>query len=55
MEVRHHSHTASDPDSHRGRKKWTHYFRGFLMLNLKQISRVNLLKHGLLAVVKKLK
>src|SRR5512138_3643701 len=33
MEVHHHSHTA-DPDSHRGRKKWTHYFWEFLMLFL---------------------
>jgi len=34
MEVHHHSHTAADPDSHRGRKKWTHYFWEFLMLFL---------------------
>jgi hypothetical protein len=33
MEVHHHPHT-SDPDSHRGRKKWTHYFFEFLMLFL---------------------
>jgi hypothetical protein len=33
MEVHHHAHTA-DPDSHRGRKKWTHYFWEFLMLFL---------------------
>ena len=33
MEVHHHSHT-SDPDSHRGRKKWAHYFWEFLMLFL---------------------
>ena len=33
MEVHAHSHT-SDPDSHRGRKKWTHYFWEFLMLFL---------------------
>ena len=33
MEVHHHSHT-SDPDSHRGRKKWTHYFWEFIMLFL---------------------
>jgi len=33
MEVHHHSHIA-DPDSHRGRKKWTHYFWEFLMLFL---------------------
>ena len=33
MEVHAHSHTA-DPDSHRGRKKWTHYFWEFLMLFL---------------------
>ena len=33
MEVHHHAHT-SDPDSHRGRKKWTHYFWEFLMLFL---------------------
>ncbi|HLF47080.1 MAG TPA: hypothetical protein VI548_11680 [Chitinophagaceae bacterium] len=33
MEVHHHSHTAA-PDSHRGRKKWTHYFWEFLMLFL---------------------
>ena len=31
MEVHHHSHTA-DPDSHRGKKKWTHYLWEFLML-----------------------
>jgi hypothetical protein len=31
MEVHHHAHT-SDPDNHRGRKKWTHYFWEFLML-----------------------
>ena len=33
MEVHHHSHT-SDPDSHRGRKKWAHYFWEFFMLFL---------------------
>jgi len=33
MEVHAHSHT-SDPDSHRGRKKWTHYLWEFLMLFL---------------------
>ena len=33
MEVHHHSHTA-DPVSHRGRKKWSHYFWEFLMLFL---------------------
>jgi hypothetical protein len=33
MEVHHHSHT-SDPDSHRGRKKWYHYFWEFFMLFL---------------------
>jgi len=33
MEVHHHSHT-SDPDIHRGRKKWTQYFWEFLMLFL---------------------
>src|SRR5688572_27320864 len=33
MEVHHHAH-ASDPGSHRGRKKWTHYFWEFLMLFL---------------------
>src|SRR5215203_1166235 len=33
MEVHAHSHTAG-PDSHRGRKKWTHYFWEFLMLFL---------------------
>ena len=33
MEVHHHAHTA-DPDSHRGRKKWTHYFWEFFMLFL---------------------
>jgi hypothetical protein len=33
MEVHAHSHTA-DPDIHRGRKKWTHYFWEFLMLFL---------------------
>ncbi len=38
MEVHTHTHTA-DPDpstssGHRGRKKWTHYFREFLMLFL---------------------
>ena len=32
MEIHHHSHTA-DPGLHRGRK-WTHYFREFLMLFL---------------------
>src|SRR6266576_3063364 len=31
MEVHAHSHTA-DPDSHRGKKKWHHYFWEFLML-----------------------
>jgi len=30
MDVHHHSHTP-DLDSHRGRKKWTHYFWEFLM------------------------
>jgi len=34
MEVHSHPHTTSDPDSHRGRKKWTHYFWEFLMLFL---------------------
>jgi hypothetical protein len=34
MEVHAHSHTALDPDSHRGRKKWTHYFWDFFMLFL---------------------
>jgi len=34
MEVHAHTHTTSDPDSHRGRKKWTHYFWEFLMLFL---------------------
>ena len=34
MEVHHHAHTAPDPDNHRGRKKWTHYFWEFLMLFL---------------------
>ena len=33
MEVHAHTHTA-DPDSHRGKKKWTHYFWEFLMLFL---------------------
>src|SRR6266481_3397736 len=33
MEVHAHTHTF-DPDSHRGRKKWTHYFWEFLMLFL---------------------
>ena len=33
MEVHHHTQTA-DPDIHRGRKKWTHYFWEFLMLFL---------------------
>ena len=34
MEVHAHTHTAADSDSHRGRKKWTHYFWEFLMLFL---------------------
>jgi hypothetical protein len=34
MEVHQHTHTAADPDSHRSRKKWTHYFWEFLMLFL---------------------
>ena len=34
MEVHAHTHTVLDPDSHRGRKKWTHYFWEFLMLFL---------------------
>ena len=33
MEVHAHTH-SSDPDSHLGRKKWTHYFWEFLMLFL---------------------
>ncbi len=33
MEVHAHTHTA-DPDSHRGKKKWTHYLWEFLMLFL---------------------
>ena len=33
MEVHHHTHSA-DPDSHRVKKKWTHYFWEFLMLFL---------------------
>jgi hypothetical protein len=33
MEVHAHTHT-SDPDSHRGRKKWTHYLWEFFMLFL---------------------
>ena len=37
MEVHAHSHTA-DPDSHRGRKKWTHYLWEFLMLFLAVFS-----------------
>src|SRR5678815_1409419 len=37
MEVHAHAHTA-DPDSHRGRKKWTHYFWEFLMLFLAVFS-----------------
>ena len=32
MEVHAHTHSAAGPDSHRGRKKWTHYFWEFLML-----------------------
>jgi hypothetical protein len=31
MEVHHHAHTT-EPDSHRDRKKWTHYLWEFLML-----------------------
>ncbi len=34
MEVHAHTHTALDPGSHRGRKKWTHYLWEFLMLFL---------------------
>ena len=34
MEVHTHTHTALDPDSHRGRKKWTHYLWEFIMLFL---------------------
>jgi len=34
MEVHAHTHPPLDPDSHRGRKKWTHYFWEFLMLFL---------------------
>jgi hypothetical protein len=37
MEVHAHTHTT-DPDSHRGRKKWSHYFREFLMLFLAVFS-----------------
>jgi hypothetical protein len=33
MEVHHHSH-SDDPDMHRSRKKWTHYFWEFFMLFL---------------------
>lgn len=33
MEIHAHSHT-SDPDNHRGKKKWFHYFWEFLMLFL---------------------
>src|SRR5580765_7673244 len=33
MEVHAHTHT-SDPDMHRGKKKWTHYLWEFLMLFL---------------------
>jgi len=33
MEAHHHSQTL-DPDSHRGRKKWTHYLWELLMLFL---------------------
>lgn len=33
MEVHHHTHT-SNPDIHRGKKKWTHYFWEFFMLFL---------------------
>src|SRR5882757_706164 len=33
MEVHAHTHTA-DPDSHRGKKNWTHYLWEFLMLFL---------------------
>ena len=34
MEVHTHSHIVADPDRHRGRKKWTHYFWEFFMLFL---------------------
>ena len=34
MEVHAHTHTATDPDIQRGKKKWTHYFWEFLMLFL---------------------
>ena len=34
MEVHAHAHTAADADSHRSRKKWTHYFWEFVMLFL---------------------
>ena len=35
MEVHAHTHTAADPDGHRGRKKWTPYFftNGYYILN----------------------
>ena len=38
MEVHAHPHTAANSDSHRGRKKWTHYFWEFLMLFLAVFS-----------------
>jgi len=37
MEVHHHSHPAGD-DSHRSRKKWTHYLWEFIMLFLAVFS-----------------
>ena len=40
MEVHAHTHTV-DPDSHRGRKKWTHYLWEFLMLFLALLVIIN--------------
>ena len=38
MEVHAHSHTAG-PDSHQGKKKWSHYLWEFLMLLLAVCGR----------------
>src|SRR5687768_9771719 len=34
MEVHHHAHSSAGSDSHRSKKKWSHYFWEFLMLFL---------------------
>jgi hypothetical protein len=57
MEVHAHTHTP-DPDSHRGRKKWIHYFWEFLMLFLLErrgVASVQYSNNGFQPVARKQK